>query len=29
VKDYILPPFVVPAALSIALLLYMLVRGPA
>jgi hypothetical protein len=29
VTDYIVPPVVVPAALSIVLLIYMLVRGPA
>jgi len=28
-KNYIVPPIVVPAALSIVLLIYMLVRGPA
>jgi hypothetical protein len=29
VTDYIVPPIVIPAALSIVLLIYMLVRGPA
>lgn len=29
VMDYIVPPVVVPAVLSIVLLLYMLLRGPA
>lgn len=28
-KDYIVPPIVIPAALSMVLLLYMLLRGPA
>ena len=28
-KDYIVPPIVIPAALSIVLLIYMLLRGPA
>lgn len=29
VTDYIVPPIIIPAALSILLLIYMLVRGPA
>lgn len=29
VADYIVPPIVVPAALAIVLLIYMLARGPA
>jgi hypothetical protein len=28
VKDYLVPPLVIPAALSIVILIYMLVRGP-
>jgi hypothetical protein len=28
-RDYIVPPIVVPAALSLVLLIYMLARGPA